>query len=279
MKIQVLHTGEVCVSPYLPLGGDVNLLKAAGLTTRWKDRLWLPVSCYLIETEHGRILFDTGWARSMSPKGKYDVPAQIKSLGSVPLFFVNQGKVGPGETIGDQLKAMGLAPSDIDYVLLSHLDCDHANGLSEVKGAKNFLCADAELKFAGKGGSNKIRYYSKWWKDIPLTTFDWNGTEGPVGRSYDVFGDGQVVMVNIPGHADGLCALKLTNSDGKFVLLFADGGYAVKSWKEQILPGISSDRDLQKKSLAWIREQSLDPNCVESLANHDPDVVPHTIEL
>ena len=35
----------------------------------------------------------------------------------------------------------------------------------------------------------------------------------------------------------------------------------------------------QKASLNWIREQSLDPNCVESLANHDPDIVPHVIEL
>ncbi len=39
------------------------------------------------------------------------------------------------------------------------------------------------------------------------------------------------------------------------------------------------DEQLQKQSLAWIREQSLDSNCVESLANHDPDIVPHVIEL
>jgi len=34
MKIHVLHTGEVRVSPYLPFGGDnCNLLKASGMTT------------------------------------------------------------------------------------------------------------------------------------------------------------------------------------------------------------------------------------------------------
>lgn len=39
------------------------------------------------------------------------------------------------------------------------------------------------------------------------------------------------------------------------------------------------DEQLQKQSLAWIREQSIDENCVESLANHDPDIAPHVIEL
>ena len=34
MKIHVLRTGEVRVSPYLPFGGDnCNLLKASGMTT------------------------------------------------------------------------------------------------------------------------------------------------------------------------------------------------------------------------------------------------------
>ena len=46
-----------------------------------------------------------------------------------------------------------------------------------------------------------------------------------------------------------------------------------------ITSGIAADKQLQKQSLAWIREQSLDRNCVELLANHDPDIVPHVIEL
>lgn len=46
-----------------------------------------------------------------------------------------------------------------------------------------------------------------------------------------------------------------------------------------ITSGIAADKQLQKQSLQWIREQSLDPDCVESLANHDPDITPHDIEL
>ena len=46
-----------------------------------------------------------------------------------------------------------------------------------------------------------------------------------------------------------------------------------------ITSGISLDKKMQRKSLEWIREQSLDPNCIESLATHDTDIAPHTIEL
>ncbi|MBQ3823198.1 MAG: hypothetical protein IIU43_04035 [Thermoguttaceae bacterium] len=50
IKIHVFHTGKVCVSPYLPFGGeDCSLLKASGLFEKKENRLWLPVSAYLIE--------------------------------------------------------------------------------------------------------------------------------------------------------------------------------------------------------------------------------------
>ncbi|MBR3358420.1 MAG: N-acyl homoserine lactonase family protein [Solobacterium sp.] len=279
IRIHVFHTGEVCVAPDLPFGGDdCNAVKASGVFGKKEDRLWLPVSAYLIEHPKGKFLVDTGWAREMSPNGEFDKKAQIKSLGSLILYEVNQGRIGAGECIDEQLLKMGIRDSDIDAVLLTHLDCDHANGLVQVKGAKKFLVSADEVRFANKI-TNKIRYYKGWWKETPLTEFEWNDTQGPVGRSYDLLGDRSIELINIPGHADGLFAVKVKNEEGKFVLLFSDGGYARKSWEELITSGIAADKQLQKQSLAWIREQSLDPDCVESLANHDPDIQPHVIEL
>ena len=277
IKIHVFHTGKVCVSPYLPFGGeDCSLLKASGLFEKKENRLWLPVSAYLIEHPKGRFLVDAGWSRAMSPKGEFDRKAQIKSLGSYLLYLVNQGILPMGEGVDEHLSRLGLTSSDLDAVLITHLDCDHANGLELVKDAKRFLVAADEVRFAKK---HRARYYKGWWKDIPLTEFEWNDRLGPVGKSYDLLGDGSVELVNIPGHSDGLFAVKIKNEAGKFVLLFSDGGYARKSWQEMILSGIAADRKKQKESLAWIRDESLDPNCVESLAAHDSDIVPHVIEL
>ena len=278
MKIHVMHTGEVRVSPYLPFGGDnCNLLKASGMTTPKEEWIWLPVSVYLIEHPKGLILVDTGWHRDMSPEGVYDKKAQVKSLGSRVLYNVNQGQIPLGEAVDEQLATMGIKPSDLDYVLLTHLDCDHANGLRAVKDAKHILVAAEELECARKNGF--IRYKKKWWEGVDMQTIEWNGTEGPAGKSFDLFGDGSIKMINIPGHCDGLCAVKISREDGKYVLLFSDGGYATKSWKEMITSGVSLDKEMQRKSLMWIREQSMDANCIESLATHDTDIKPHVIEL
>ena len=278
MKIHVLHTGEVRVSPYLPFGGDnCNLLKASGMTTPKEEWIWLPVSVYLIEHPKGLILVDTGWHRDMSPEGVYDKAAQIKSLGSRILYNVNQGQIPLGEAVDEQLEVMGIKPADLDYVLLTHLDCDHANGLRAVKDAKHIIVAQEELDCARKNGF--IRYKKKWWEGVDLQTIEWNGTEGPAQKSFDLFGDGSIKMINIPGHCDGLCAVKITREDGRYVLLFSDGGYATKSWKEMITSGVSLDKEMQRKSLQWIREQSMDANCIESLATHDTDIRPHMIEL
>lgn len=281
MRLHIFHTGEVCVSPYLPFGGDdCNILKASGLTTRKQDRLWLPVSAYLLEHPKGRILIDCGWHRDMSPEGKFDRQAQIKALGSPLLYAVNQGKLEKGAAIDEQLATLGIAPHELDYVLLTHLDCDHANGLALVKDAKRLFVANDELKCSRKKSPViRIRYQSRWWRDCRLEAFDWNDTEGPVGKAFDLFSDGSVKLISIPGHCDGLCAVKIKNEAGKYVLLCSDGAYAERSWQEMIPSGVCMDKAAQRKSLQWIREQSLHPDCLASLANHDPSVTPQCITL
>ena len=281
IKIHVLRTGEVRVSPYLPFGGDnCSIIKASGVTTPKSKWIWLPVFSFLIEHPKGLILFDTGWHREMSPEGVFDKRAQVRSLGSWFLYQINQGRIAKGEAIDEQLAMLGYKPSDLDYVLLSHLDCDHANGVRLVADAKHILVSKAEMEGTKRMNLQiRIRFQKRWWQGVDLRTFDWNGSEGPVGKSYDVLGDGSLVMVNIPGHCEGLCAVKVKNAEGKFVLLFSDGGYARKSWERMITSGVCQDKRLQRQSLQWIREQSLSPDCIESLANHDPDIKPHIIEL
>ena len=277
IKIHIFHTGKVCVSPNLPFGGDnCNPIKASGIFEKKENRLWLPVSSYLIEHPKGKFLVDTGWERTMSPNGVFDKKAQIKSLGSFILYLVNQGVVEFGECIDEQLAKIGVKTSDLDAVLLTHLDCDHANGLNQVKNAKKFLVSNDEYEFALK---NPIRYSKNWWKNVELTKFEWNNTQGPFKKSYDLLGDGSIELINIPGHSDGLFAVKITNEEGKYVLLFSDGGYATKSWEEMITSGVAANKKQQKISLEWIREMSLNENCLKSVASHDIDIEQQLIEF
>ena len=290
MKIHVLQTGQVNISESLAFRDEeVNpsLPKLTVLSSYGrKNRKWFPVSAYLIEYDDYLILYDTGWHRDISPNGKYEKLSQIRHQ-TLKDYLTNQGLVPEGQAINEQLGSLNIKTSDLDYVILSHLDVDHASGLKHVGDAKKIMVSRDELDFANK---NKIRYVGNMWKGVDLDTFEFedrpHGTEeeifenSPVGRVYDLFGDGKFQLINIPGHTPGLVALKITNTyTGKYVLLFSDGGYAEKSWREMILPGIADNLDQAIESLKWIRQTSLNENCIESLANHDPDIKPHIIEL
>lgn len=280
IKIHVLHCGMVHTTKYLPFGnGDAPLFKVAGFGVPQKDWCWMPVSSYYIEHPKGKILVDTGWHRRMSPDGVLDKRAQIKDLGYM-LYRLNQGYTPKWETVDEQLTALGIQTSSLDYVLLTHLDCDHACGVEQVKDAKHILVAEEEIESDLKFSPvNKIRFKKHWWENVELTRFPWSGSEGPFRKSYDLFDDGSVKLINIPGHTAGLFAVKITGNDGKFVLITSDGAYSSRSWIEMILPGIAENRKQQELSLEWIKEQASDKNCVECLANHDPQIKPHIITL
>ncbi len=124
---------------------------------------------------------------------------------------------------------------------MSHLHTDHASGLRQFSGAKKFLVSAPELDDTKKF---PIRYAASMWDGINFETFDFEETgEGLVGKSFDLFGDGSIKLINIPEHTSGLVTMKISNGD-KFVLLFSDGGYAEKSWKEEIPPGTALDENL-----------------------------------
>ena len=279
MKIRVIHTGKVYVSSALPFKDaekNPNPLQLTILSLYGRrNRIWLPVSAYLIEHPKAKILIDTGWHREISPEGEYNRRAQVQHMG-IGHFLINQGLLPKDESVVEQLAALNITPRDLDFVILTHLHTDHASGLRQLIDAKKFLVSEPELDDTKKF---PVRYASSMWKGINFEAFAFKDTGvGPVGKSFDLFGDGSIELINIPGHTSGLTAVKL-NRNGKFVLLFSDGGYAKKSWQEMIPPGTALDEEQAFKSLQWIRETSLNENCVESLANHDPDILPHEIIL
>ena len=68
MKIRVIHTGKVYVSSALPFKDaekNPNPLQLTILSPYGRrNRIWLPVSAYLIEHSKAKILIDTGWHRT-----------------------------------------------------------------------------------------------------------------------------------------------------------------------------------------------------------------------
>lgn len=267
IKLHVFHTGKVKVDQAIPLH-EKNPLAVTGLFRGKDKKRILPVSCYLIEHPRGNILIDTGWDTRFS----YERPKEWFGL----VDKISGPTIGEKDGIDSKLAALGLKDSDIDAVYFSHMDFDHTSGMRLVKNAKAFYASREEIADSKK---SKFRYIDTWSGIAEIRPFEYQETGiGPVGRSYDVFADGSVILVSIPGHSHGIFAVKISVED-KYVILANDGAYVQESFEEKTIPGFTVDKDLAVRSLEWLCMCREDENCIEVLANHDPGVKEHVVEL
>ena len=269
IKVHIFNCGEVGVDPAVPFR-DVskNPIAYTGIGRSSKLRIWLPVSAYLNEHPKGRVLVDTGWHTDVRKN-------PIKYM-SAALYMASKPKLPEGKAINEQLSKLGIDIKDLDYVFLTHMDCDHASGIRLVKDAKKIMISEEEFKSVKKGN---IRYKNRFWEDVNVEYFKMKASEyGPFKRAYDVFGDGSVLMVDAKGHTEGNIIVMVKNH-GKFILLTGDCGYQKESWESLRLPGPLSNKGQMIESLKWVRNMSHKENCVGLFATHDPDIKPKVIEL
>lgn len=267
IKVHIFHTGSVRVDDAVPHGSKKPLAVTGFFRGKDKKRI-LPVSCYFIEHPKGRILIDTGW------DSKYATEKPRRFFGL--LDRISTPIIEQGESIDCKLKSLGLSASDLDYVLFSHMDFDHTSGLCLVKDAKRIMAAKEEIEDAAK---YFFRYVKSTWDFATLEPFHYESSGiGPVGKSYDVFGDGSVLLVNTPGHSHGLFTAVIKNTE-QYIALAGDAIYTGKSIREKLIPGFTVDKMLARKSLTWICELAEDKNCLGVFANHDPETKEQIIEL
>lgn len=269
IKIDAMRCGTVGTDETIPdRSRSKNPYAYTGVLRGERHRVWLPVYAYLIEHPNGRILVDTGWHTNVRTDQKKHLSWQLN--------IASKAILPAGEAVTEQLKARGLSASDIDMVLLTHLDVDHASGLSLVKDARAVYAGRAELDAVRQGD---IRYNEKLWEGIDIKPVPMSKNSGfPHHEAWDVFGDGTVFFVNLAGHSAGMTGVMIKNN-GKFVILTGDACYNRHSWENRKLPGITADAGKARKSIEWVAKMSKSPDCVEILATHDPEVVPHSIEL
>lgn len=73
-------------------------------------------------------------------------------------------------------------------------------------------------------------------------------------------------------------SIRVAGENG-FVLIVGDTGYNRASWESLRLPGPVWDKEMMKKSLAWVQRERQNPRCLGVLASHDPEEQREIIEL
>ena len=276
IKVRVLRCGSITVSRDA-VGGKSFYLPASRAMTPLRERVELPVCCFLIEHPRGLVLLDTGLSRDISPKGVYSA-GDAATVMSLPLSSFYRPCLPAGQAIHEQLDALGLRPGDLDLVLLSHLDADHVCGLRHLEGARHVMCAQEDYWWSCRT-VYKLRQPKRLWLSRELETFWYKGSAiGPTLWTHDLYGDGSFMLIHLPGHTEGQFGLLLENG-GRRLLLTADAAFRRENWQELVAPGYGFNPEAQLKSLKWIREKSLEPSCLGVLASHDTELAPGLITL
>ena len=209
----------------------------------------LPVSCFLLRHRQGNVLFDTGCHPDVSAdaQGRWGGLAKIMT----PI-----GK--PEENLIDDLARVGLSAGDIDVVINSHLHPDHCGCNAFFKRASMIIHA-RELETAGAAGSETKGYVRADWDHANQTD--------KLERDRDLFGDGRIVLLPLPGHTPGMIgALAVLDRTGA-VLLASDAVSLRINLDRDSIPKNTWDADLFRRSLAEIRRIEQDGATV--ICGHD----------
>jgi glyoxylase-like metal-dependent hydrolase (beta-lactamase superfamily II) len=175
----------------------------------------------LIRHPKGTFLFDTGLCANIQPL-----------LSDQPLWFRKVfGDFAMEKSIGIHLQQRHMEPQDLDFILLSHLHWDHVSGIPDLPGIP-LRINRVEHKGLQKGPLAQNRSLVKRLLcDNPIELFD---VDGPAyagfQASYDLFGDGSIILVPLPGHTAGQVGMFIHRANGPHLFLIADAAWLTENY-------------------------------------------------
>lgn len=183
-------------------------------------------SCYLLKHDAEWLLWDTGLPTAIqeSPDGVQNGPFHLSIHNSVV----------------SQLGKLGLTPADINYVALSHGHFDHTGSTNLFQNAE-LIIQKIEYEFFGNAAQARAIHMEPDLIDFFLTG---KGKEQvrKVEGDVDIFGDGTVTTVFLPGHTPGHMGLKVKLPETGTVFLAGDQWYLEDDLERKGVADFNYDR-------------------------------------
>jgi N-acyl homoserine lactone hydrolase len=193
-----------------------------------------PILAYLIETAHGRVLYDVGcdYEKLAQP----ELRARHYGPGGFPF---GPPDMNDEDRLPSLLARAGIAPRDIDAVVVGHLHFDHAGGLADFVGAEIHCHAD-EWEAAKENADGA--YFAGDFAGAYRWRFDREDRALCAGLR----------LFATPGHTAGHRSLVIELPTGRPVILAGDAADLHENLEREIAPGILW-RDREDLALASIR--------------------------
>ncbi|HEX8585264.1 MAG TPA: N-acyl homoserine lactonase family protein [Allosphingosinicella sp.] len=172
-------------------------------------------SCYLIRHGENYLLWDTG------------LPGELAGTSMTSGPFTTSVRT----KIVDQLRQIGVPPERVNFVGVSHNHFDHIGQANDFP--KATLLIGAEDWEASKTGELAARF-TPWVKG--------GAKVEALAGDHDVFGDGSVVVLDMPGHTKGHHSLLVKLPRTGNVLLTGDLYHFAENYRNRGVPGFNADR-------------------------------------
>ena len=184
----------------------------------------------------------------------------------------------PRESLATATARRGVDPASLGFALLTHIHWDHSSGLADLPGVPvRLTAADAAVLERPRPLLVRHGVTPTAYDGVHVDTYELDGP--PVetfSRSHDVFGDGTVLVVDLPGHTPGHVGVLLTLASDRRVLLAGDAVWNAAQARlvrqKAPLPGAMVDFDRDEAYRSVMRLHRLDPS-VTLLPAHDRGAV------
>jgi N-acyl homoserine lactone hydrolase len=210
-------------------------------------------TCWLIQRGSEWLLWDTGVPQSTlnDPKGWSTLPKLI-------VYHLDK-------TLTDQLGAIGLKLSDINYVAISHTHGDHIGNVSLLPNS-TVLMQRAEYKWISSpdGENDNVNQLKALARNLLGAPKNLKLLDGDT----DVFGDGSVTLVATPGHTPGHQSLMVHLRNSGFIILSGDVVHLKQNFEKNTVPSLNTDKAASIASMDRVRGMIATYNA-KLFINHD----------
>lgn len=184
--------------------------------------------------QHGWGLWDTGYAPRMLDETTH-LPFSLYRR-ATPLF------IQPHQAVAAQLPRFGITADDIQWIVLSHFHADHVAGLRDFPHARIIATAEGYADVRWRDGLSALKrgflptlLPADFEQRADLIVDFRDAPFGVLGATHDLFGDGSLRLVAMPGHARGQIGMVVQTAE-RLILLAADGAWLRQAIRQQRPP-------------------------------------------
>lgn len=263
VAVHAIRTGRVRVraKQIHGEGQGIGRLLRTFLDDCWST--WLPIYAWLIEHPEGAIVVDTGETSCTAQPGYFPRWHPYYRRGA-------QFDVAPDDEIGPQLVHQGLDPSDVRWVVMTHLHSDHAGGLHHFPNSEILIARQAYAAASGLLGRMRGFLPQRWPAWLQPTLFDLPPAPfGPFERSLPLTEAADVIIMPTPGHTPHHVSVVVRTEEATYFLA-GDASYTEELMWDGRVDGIAPSEKQARDTLQRIRRLAEQEPLVY-LPSHDPD--------